>query len=192
MKRLKGLVRLAEEKGEKAHKEAIAMGLKYGGFGYWKDPQTGETKFKTVNDQLVPVEGEQEAELAGKGAEDEGGGLPGGPGLAAQDKRTAGRGATQQPRGPGAEPGRNIGTAKPGAEQAPRRMRWDPGPDGDHCVDSGQPPGDIPDDAFVKKTNYYQWTAGPDGTNFTNVSYDNIMKAAREQGDQTAQAPQVV
>ena len=189
MRRLKSLVRIAEEKGEKAHKEAIAMGLKYGGFGYWKDPQTGETKFKTVNDQLVPVEGEQEAELAGKGAGDESGAEIAGQGGAPVDKRTAGRGATQQAVGPGTEPGKLIGTAKPGAEQAPKRMRWDPGPDGDTCVDSAQPPGDIPDDAFVKKTNYYQWTAGPDGTNYQNVSYDNIMKAAREQGDQTAQAP---
>ena len=189
MKRLRKLVRIAEEKGEKAHKEAIAMGLKYGGFGYWKDPQTGETKFKTVNDQLVPVEGEETSELAGKGAKDGGDGRPPGEEGLPGDKRTAGRGATQQPVGPGSEPGRNVGTAEPGMEQAPKRMRWDPGPDGDHCVDSGQPPGDIPDDAFVGKTNYYQWTAGPDGTNYMNVSYDNIMKAAREQGDQTAQAP---
>ena len=189
MRRLKSLVRIAEEKGEKAHKEAIAMGLKYGGFGYWKDPQSGETKFKTVNDQLVPVEGEETSELAGKGAKDGGDGRPPGEEGLPGNKRTGAPGATQQPVGPGAEPGRNIGTAKPGQEQAPKRMRWDPGPDGDHCVDSGQPPGDIPDDAFVKKTNYYQWTAGPDGTNYQNVSYDNIMKAAREQGDQTAQAP---
>ncbi len=189
MRRLKSFAGLAEEKGEKAHKEAIAMGLKYGGFGYWKDPQTNETKFKTVNDQLVPVEGEESSELAGKGGKD-GGEQPmaGADGLGG-DKRTAGPGATQQPVGPGSEPGRNIGTAEPGQEQAPKRMRWDPGPDGDHCVDSGQPPGDIPDDAFVGKTNYYQWTAGPDGTNYQNVSYDNIMKAAKEQGDQTAQAP---
>ena len=189
MRRLKSFAALAEEKGEKAHKEAIAMGLKYGGFGYWKDPQTNETKFKTVNDQLVPVEGEDSSELADK--RDEGGGGEFGPGgeKAGGDKRTAGRGATQQPVGPGAEPGRDIGSAEPGMEQAPKRMRWDPGPDGDHCVDSGQPPGDIPDDAFVGKTNYYQWTAGPDGTNYMNVSYDNIMKAAKEQGDQTAQAP---
>ena len=47
---------IQEERGEKAFKQAIAMGLKYSGFGYWKDPQTGETKFKTENDTLVPVE----------------------------------------------------------------------------------------------------------------------------------------
>ena len=46
---------LQEERGEKAYKEAIAMGLKYGGFGYWKDPRTGQTVYKTENDQLVPV-----------------------------------------------------------------------------------------------------------------------------------------
>ena len=40
---MKSFQAIQEERGEKAFKQAIAMGLKYGGFGYWKDPQTGET-----------------------------------------------------------------------------------------------------------------------------------------------------
>ena len=60
--RLKSFQKLCEVKGEKAHREAVAMGLKYKGFGYWADPQTGETKYKTVNDQLVEVEPEVESE----------------------------------------------------------------------------------------------------------------------------------
>ena len=43
--RLKTFQKLCEVKGEKAHREAIAMGLKYKGVGYWADPQTGETKY---------------------------------------------------------------------------------------------------------------------------------------------------
>ena len=64
---MKTLRQIQEERGEKAFKQAIAMGLKYGGFGYWKDPQTGETKFKTENDTLVAVEPEVSSELAGQG-----------------------------------------------------------------------------------------------------------------------------
>ena len=50
---------LNEVKGEKAHKQAIAMGLKYKGFGYWLDPSTGQVAYKTENDTLVPVEPEK-------------------------------------------------------------------------------------------------------------------------------------
>ena len=75
---------IQEERGEKAYKQAIQMGLKYGGFGYWKDPQTNETVYKTENDTLVPVEKDIESELAAKGGPEAGGGRPdtmaGGPG----------------------------------------------------------------------------------------------------------------
>ena len=59
MKKLGNL--LNEVKGEKAHREAVAMGLKYKGFGYWVDPSTGETKYKTENDQLVAVDPDVES-----------------------------------------------------------------------------------------------------------------------------------
>ena len=59
MKRFSEL--LNEVKGEEAHKQAVSMGLKYRGFGYWED-QSGKVAYKTENDQLVPVEGEMVAE----------------------------------------------------------------------------------------------------------------------------------
>ena len=179
--RLNTFLKLCEVKGEKAHKEAIAMGLKYKGFGYWADPQTGETKYKTVNDQLVEVEPDVESEKAGKGMD-----AAGEMGTASlQDRGTPQRdarpGATQQPHGPGTR-GQNIGSAEPGMEQAPERASWEPGPDGDTCVDSANPPGDIPADAFVGKTNYYQWMSGPDGTNYTNVQLKGLNTPQQDAG----------
>ena len=61
-----------EVKGEKAHRDAVAMGLKYKGFGYWVDPNTGKVTHKTENDTLVPVDPDVESELAGKDAESAG------------------------------------------------------------------------------------------------------------------------
>ena len=83
---MKSFQQIQEERGEKAFKQAISMGLKYSGFGYWKDPQTGETKFKTENDTLVPVEQDESSELyKGDGPGDKmgtpdggGGGMQGG------------------------------------------------------------------------------------------------------------------
>jgi len=179
--RFKSFEKLCEVKGEKAHREAIAMGLKYKGFGYWADPQTGETKYKTVNDQLVEVEPDVESEKAGKGMDAAGEAST----ASLQDKgtplRDAQPGATQNPSGPDTR-GKNIGSAEPGLEQAPERASWEPGPDGDHCVDSANPPGDIPLDSFVGKTNYYQWSAGPDGTNFTNVKLKGLNTPQQDVG----------
>ena len=73
---MKTFKKLQEDRGEKAFKQAIQMGLKYAGFGYWKDPQTGETKYKTENDTLVKVEPREESELAAKGGPDGGAGRP--------------------------------------------------------------------------------------------------------------------
>ena len=53
---MKSFQQIQEERGERAFKQAMSMGLKYGGFGYWKDPQTNETVYKTENDTLVKVE----------------------------------------------------------------------------------------------------------------------------------------
>ena len=73
---------LSERKGEKAHKEAEAMGLQYKGFGYWVDPKSGQVTHKTEGDALVPVDLDVETEMAPKGAEDPTGmgGKAGGPG----------------------------------------------------------------------------------------------------------------
>ena len=74
---------LKEVKGEKAHKQAVEMGLKYKGFGYWVNPTTGQVEYKTENDQLVPVEPDVEAEKAGKDPETAGMAAPGSAGMAA-------------------------------------------------------------------------------------------------------------
>ena len=160
---MKTFRQLSEEKGEKAHREAIAMGLKYKGFGYWADPATGETKYKTQNDQLVPVDPEQESELY-KGGGDGDGGSPDGQGGGGM----AGPGGmmNMSPMG-GGMGGQNIGMAGGApAEKPPEEDGWEAGPDGDTCVgDPNNKPGVITKDVFVGKTNYMQWQAGPDGSN---------------------------
>ena len=172
---------LSEVKGEHAHKEAIGMGLKYKGFGFWADPATGETKFKTQDDQLVPVVPEQESELYKGGAGEEGGMDQGG---------MPGQGGMMGPGGmlqmPGQDPnqqqelGANIlGAPEPGEEQVPSSQEWKAGPDGDTCVgDDSQPAGEIPKDAYVGKTNYAKWEAGPDGDNMTNVDLEARLNEA--------------
>ena len=158
---------LAERKGERAHKEAEQLGLQYKGFGYWVDPRSGQVTHKTEGDTLVPVEPDVETEKY-KGCEEapgQGMGVPGAP----------------VPGGPAIGTGQNVGTAEPGMAQAPKRLSWEPGPDGDTCVDPAQPKPEIQTDVFVGKTNYSQWTAGPDGTNFTNATtFDNYSKVAME------------
>ena len=92
---MKTFQQIQEERGEKAFKQAIQMGLKYSGFGYWKDPQTGETKFKTENDTLVPVEADVESEKYTGGKPGEGTGNPdfaGGPGGGGAGKGNSGNG----------------------------------------------------------------------------------------------------
>lgn len=165
---------LTEKKGEKAHRDAVAMGLKYKGFGYWVDPATGKVTHKTENDELVPVEPDVESDMwkdkgdpGGVPGEGGGGGVAGGGGVSAPSLPTVGS-------------GENIGAAEPGLEQAPKRLTWEPGPDGDSCVDPAQPKPELPADTFVGKTNYNQWTAGPDGSNYSNVSFDNYTKMAME------------
>lgn len=73
MKKLGKFINLVEKKGEKAHREAEAMGLKYKGFGYWVDPNTGEVTHKTEGDQLVAVEPDVETEKFKGGQETDGG-----------------------------------------------------------------------------------------------------------------------
>jgi hypothetical protein len=165
---------LTEKKGEKAHRDAVAMGLKYKGFGYWVDPATGKVTHKTENDELVPVEPDVESDMwKDKGGP---GGVPGEGGGGS----VAGGGGVSVPSLPTVGSGENIGAAEPGLEQAPKRLTWEPGPDGDTCVDSAQPKPELPADTFVGKTNYNQWTAGPDGSNYSNVSFDNYTKMAME------------
>ena len=181
---------LNEVKGEKAHKQAIAMGLKYKGFGYWLDPSTGQVAYKTENDTLVPVEPEQESELAGKGEGDPAaGGAPSG-GMGNPGGAGGSFGTFMNKQAPLGQ-GTNIqGVADNGLAQAPNtdEGRWEPGPDGDNFVndqtlkDTNKPPKD----SFVGKTNYYGWTAGPDGDNMTTLTMDDMLKAAMNVNNKNA------
>jgi len=175
--KLNKFINLVERKGEKAHREAEAMGLKYKGFGYWVDPNTGKVTHKTEGDQLVAVEPDVETDMWNGGDSDEGGAMgPGGQ----MDKGGMSPMGNQPQLGMPMGSGQNIGSAEPGLEQARKRLSWEPGPDGDTAVDGSEPPADIPADVFVGKTNYYQWVAGPKGTNFKNLSYDNIKNTFEE------------
>lgn len=165
---------LTEKKGEKAHRDAVAMGLKYKGFGYWVDPSSGKVTHKTENDELIPVEPDVESDMW-----KDKGGIPGTPGEGGGGGAAEG-GRASLPQLPVVGSGENIGAAEPGLEQAPKRMTWEPGPDGDTCVDSAQPKPEMPTDTFVGKTNYNQWTAGPDGSNYANASFNNFAKVAME------------
>ena len=140
---------IAERKGEKAHRDAVAMGLQYKGFGYWADPQTGEAKYKTVNDNLVPVEGEVESELY------KGGDAEGDPAAAAggQGQMAVPGGAAAGALQPAVGSGEGLGGPADGMDaQAPKNSGWEAGSEGDTCV-GGQKPGKIAKDVFVGKTN---------------------------------------
>ncbi len=175
MKRLKQLI--SEVKGEKAHREAVAKGLKYKGFGYWVDPATNQVAFKTEDDTLVPVDPDVEADKAGPG-----GGDPAMPGGGPEAVGDMGSGAqmmqSRKMMGlPDVQPGSVVkGVTNPGEEQVPTTLEWEPGPDGSTCVDSDEPAAIVPEDSFVSRTNHMKWGAGPDGTNYANIDYADMLK----------------
>ena len=176
---------LSEVKGEKAHKQAVAMGLKYKGFGYWVDPSTGEVAYKTENDSLVPVEPDVESEKAGPGNPEMEGGAPSG-GMGNPEGMGGSFGTfmnKQLPTGMGT----NVqDISDNGLAQAPNtdNGRWEPGPDGDTFAGDEDVSQTMNDwnkpkkDAYVGKTNSYGWTAGADGDNYTTMTLDKIMKKA--------------
>ena len=168
MKNLQRFV--TERKGEQAHRQAISMGLKYKGFGYWVDPSSGQVTHKTENDQLVPVDPDVEGDTWKDGPE--GGGMA--PGDAAKKAMGNSFGSfVSQGQQPVA--GTQAGEVLPGMEQKPRDLgKWEPGPDGNHCV-GDQPTPEAPEaDSFVKKTNYMNWTAGADGDNYTSIDMSRM------------------
>ena len=59
--KLSGFINICEERERKPHR-AAAMGLKYKGFGYWVDPNSGKVTHKTEGDNLVPVEPDVETD----------------------------------------------------------------------------------------------------------------------------------
>ena len=176
MKSLAALL-LTERKGEQAHREAVSMGLKYKGFGYWVDPSSGQVTHKTENDQLVAVEPDVESDKwNGPSGDQQMTPNPDARGKQVPGSFGAMQGNMQQAMGTG----ENVGTAEPGQELVPpedKNAKWDPGPDGSTCVgsDAAVAPESPPQDSFVGKTNYYDWQAGPDGTNYKNLSYDRFL-----------------
>lgn len=149
-----------EKKGENAHRQAVAMGLQYKGFGYWVDPQSGEVTHKTENDQLVPVTPDVESEKFAGDKEGAGMAPPGAGGQMAMPGVAAAGAMGMAPMGQGM----NVGPATDQAKAPAEKKGWDSGPDGDTCV-GGQPREELPTDTFVGKTNYLKWTAGMDGSN---------------------------
>ena len=172
---------LSEVTGEKAHRDAVARGLKYKGFGYWAD-NTGKTAFKTENDELVPVEADVASEKAGKpGMERDG--FPGGGPEDVPDMSTSAQ--MQQTRKAAGLADFQVGSGvtgapEPGEELVPQDLDWEPGPDGSTCVDSDEPAAVVPEDSFVNKTNNMKWKAGPDGTTYTNIDYGKLIQDMRE------------
>lgn len=183
MKDIKSL--LNEVKGENAHRQAVQMGLKYKGFGYWVNPNTGEVTHKTENDQLVEVEPDVASEKADKGAPEAAGAAPSG-GMGNPEGLGGSFGTfmnKQLPTGMGT----NVqGIADNGFAQAPNtdNGRWEPGPDGDTFAGDVEVSQTMADwnkpkkDAYVGKTNHYGWTAGKDGDNYTTMTMDQILKKA--------------
>jgi len=157
-----------EEEGDRAHKQAVSMGLKYKGFGYWVDPVTGVPTHKVdkEKDILVPIEDTEGEKFQGQSPE-----APmGAPGDAAKKAVKGSFGAFV---GNGQQPAAvTSGEVLPGAEKSPKEnnnSRWEPGPDGNTCVnDQPAPDVEVPD-LFVGKTNYMNWTAGPEGSNYANI-----------------------
>ena len=153
---------LTEEETE-AHKRAKAMGLEYRGFGYWADPNTGKITHRSSGDELSEIGGGLETQ--------EGPPLEapmGAPGSVADMATGAMMGQPQ------------MGEILPGEEKAPRDTNWEPGPDG--STDVGEDKEEVEDDVFVGKNNSSGWTAGADGSNITNWSFDQFQEAALMEG----------
>ena len=154
---------LKEAENSNAQKKAVEMGLQYKGFGMWTDPRTGKITHKTEKGELIPADGAS-AELAGDG----GGNLR-------PDSMDAKPGLNDLEKGPQMAPGSGVLKApEPGTEQYPRGGNWNPGPNGDNCVNDQPPPKDLSFDMFVGKTNYVKWVAGKDGSNYKNIDYRKI------------------
>ena len=155
--KLKNLMERAESE---AHKEAIAKGLKYKGFGYWADV-SGNIVARSSGDRLEPVKGKEQGIEDKKPEEQQGGSF--------DQMMQAGQQA-QQPV--------QMGEVKPGEEKAPEEKgdgSWEPGPDGDNSIDS---PEEVEKDVFVQKSNSPDWKSGPEGDNYKNFSFDKFKAEA--------------
>ena len=153
---------LKEAEESDSHAEAAKLGLQYQGFGYYNDPRTGQITHKSEGGKLVPYSGpdSRPPEQSGNAPD------------VLKNKNVKG----DESGAPKMAPGSGIAKAPdPGMEQHPRGANWTPGPDGDNCVNDQPPPTDLAFDTFVGKTNYYKWTAGSDGSNFTNIKVSTLL-----------------
>ena len=161
------LKKLMERAESEAHKEAIAKGLKYKGFGYWADA-SGNIVARSSGDELVPV--------TGKGGEEE---------EKAPEEQQGGSFDQMMQAGQQAQQPVEMGEVKPGEEKAPKEEgdgSWEPGYDGDNSIDN---PEEVEKDVFVQKTNSPKWTAGPDGDNYKNFSFDKFKAEAVQFSEDT-------
>ena len=67
MKRFKTLLEKEDPEKARIRKIALAMGLKYKGFGQWTDPVTGKVTHSEMDGDLVPVDKEKEDEAPSGG-----------------------------------------------------------------------------------------------------------------------------
>ena len=142
-------------------RKAVAKGLQYKGFGYWAD-SSGQIVARSHGDKLEPVGCKKEEEEEKKEEQ---------PGGASSFGQMMDMGAQQQ--APAVQ-----GEVKPGEEKARKEKgegSWEPGPNGDTSVGN---PEEVADDAFVTKTNDSKWTAGYDGDNYKNFSFDKFKAEA--------------
>lgn len=143
----------------KAKEKAIELGLKYSGFGYWKDPKTGKTTHKSKGDDLVPVSRE---EMEQEMAQDEE--------KPASKKSMKSADDVLNPKIDTSQLGTMVGPPPDPEEES----EWIPGPFGDNCVTDDAPPENIAKDSYVGKTNDTNWVAGPHGSNFKTDSFDKL------------------
>lgn len=143
-----------ESAKEKAHK----LGLKYNGFGYWKDNRTGKITHRSKGEDLVPVEHDKAEHEDPRKEEDP----TATKGLKPEDSTNIKINTSE------------LGTMVGSPPKPEDDDEWIPGPEGDNCVSDKIKLDDIPVDSFVGKTNDMKWTAGPDGSNYTTDSFDKL------------------
>ena len=145
-----------------AVEKARKLGLEFQSHTVWKDPKTGK-EWQWDGNNFVPYsQGSSSIDDTMKSPVPD----------TNKKKDVPGQGL-----GMGIMPGSMVsGAPKPGEETPNDNSNWNPGPDGDNCVQDQPKPDDIPADAFVKKSNYWQWVSGADGTNIKNGSFSNLLQ----------------
>jgi hypothetical protein len=167
------------QENAKAQEKAKMLGLAYSGFGLWKDPKTGKVTYKTDGDDLVPVKPGEDLTMADGETDPD------------DPMKRSKRPEDDAMKGLGMEAGSGIGPASDEGAEMPsdqsdptaagipsdfnQGQGWEPGPDGDNCVNGEEPePEGVAPDAFVRRgLNDKTWTSGPDGSNYTTEEMIN-------------------